>query len=83
MDDRHDVSQTVARAPHRRSVRKFSISSEVFVKFSVLIAMRSMMSFELAVMAQVVVAAELDYIAVAVHNVASFLAMAAAAAAGN
>lgn len=80
LDDRHDAVQTAAPTLRRRSIRKFSISSWVFVRCSVSVAMRSM-TFERAVMARV--AAVHDYIAVAVHSAASFLAMVAVAVAGN
>lgn len=81
LDDRHDAAQTAAPTQRRRSVRKFSISSWVFVRYSVSVAMRSM-TFERAVMARAAVAVH-DYIAVAVHSAASFLAMVAVAVAGN
>lgn len=51
------------------------------MRYLVSVAMRSM-TFERAVMAQAAVAVH-DYIAVAVHSAASFLAMVAVAVAGN
>lgn len=80
LDDRHDDAQTAAPTLRHRSLRKFSISSWVSVRWWVSVAMRSM-TFERAVMARV--AAVHDYIAVAVHSVVSFLAMVAVAVADN